>query len=59
MIASLAALKNHRGRPRVTVRPEQVHQLRSEGLSWRRIAKVLGIGSATAMRLFKSWRPSQ
>lgn len=53
MIASAAALKDHLGRPRVTVKPEQVHQLRSQGLSWRRIAKVLGIGTATAMRLFK------
>jgi hypothetical protein len=54
MIASAAALKNHVGRPRVTVKPEQVHQLRSQGLSWRRIAKVLEIGTATAMSLFKA-----
>ena len=54
MIASAAVLKDHLGRPRVTVKPEQVHQLRSRGLSWRRIAKVLGIGTATAMRLFKA-----
>jgi hypothetical protein len=54
MIASAAALKNHLGRPRVTVKPEQVHQLRSQGLSWRRIAKVLAIGTATAIRLFKT-----
>ena len=54
MIASAAALKNNLGRPRVTVKPEHVHQLRSQGLSWRRIAKVLGMGTATAMRLFKA-----
>ena len=54
MIASEAALKNRVGRPRVTAKPEQVHQLRSQGVSWRRIAKALGIGTATAMRLFKS-----
>jgi hypothetical protein len=55
MIASAAALNNRVGRPRVTVEPEQIHQLRSQGLSWRRIAKVLGIGTATAMRLCM-WR---
>ena len=54
MIASEAAVKNRGGRPRVTVKPEQVHQLKGEGASWRRIAKVTGIGTATAMRLFKS-----
>jgi DNA invertase Pin-like site-specific DNA recombinase len=53
MIASVGVL-NRVGRPPVTVEPEQVHQLRSQGLSWRRIAKALGIGTTTAMRLFKS-----
>jgi hypothetical protein len=42
------------GRPHVSATPEQVQQLRSEGISWRKIAKVLGIGTATAMRLFRS-----
>jgi len=38
----------------VTAKPVQVHQLRSQGTSWRRIAKALGIGTATAMRLLRS-----
>jgi hypothetical protein len=38
----------------VTAKPEQVHQLKSQGTSWRRIAKALGIGTATAMRLLMS-----
>ena len=43
----------HRGgRPPVNVAPAQVRQLREEGRSWRRIARVLGIGTATAMRLY-------
>jgi hypothetical protein len=54
MIAAVAALNSPVGRPRVTVKPEQVHLLRSQGASWRRVAKVLGIGTATAMRLFKA-----
>lgn len=39
------------GRPRVSVTPEQVWQLRGQGASWRQTAKALGIGTATAMRL--------
>ena len=54
MIASEAAVKNRGGRRRVTAKPEQVHQLKSQGTSWRRIAKALGIGTATAMRLLRS-----
>jgi hypothetical protein len=54
MIASEAVVKNRGGRPRVTAKPEQVRQLRSRGTSWRRTAKALGIGTATAMRLLSS-----
>ena len=32
------------GRPRVTVTPDQVKQLRNRGANWRRIAKALRIG---------------
>jgi len=42
------------GRPRVTVTPQQVWQLRSQGASWRQTAKALRIGTATAMRLVLS-----
>jgi DNA invertase Pin-like site-specific DNA recombinase len=45
------ATKNPVGRPRVSVTPEQVRRLRSQGASWRQTAKALGIGTATAMRL--------
>ncbi len=54
MIASEAVVKNRGGRPRVTATPEQVHQLIGQGISWRRVAKALGIGTATAMRLLRS-----
>ena len=54
MIASEAVVKNRGGRPRVTATPEQVHQLIGQGISWRRAAKALGIGTATAMRLLRS-----
>jgi hypothetical protein len=43
MIASAAALNKCMGRPRVTAESERVYELRSQGESWRRIAKVLGI----------------
>jgi hypothetical protein len=35
----------------MNIKPEQVSQLRSQGASWRQIAKALGIGTATAMRV--------
>ena len=54
MITPEVAVKHRGGRPRVTAEPEQVHQLRSQGTSWRRTAKALGIGTATAMRLIRS-----
>jgi len=42
------------GRPRCRISSEQVRQLRDEGMSWRGIARVLGIGSATARRLYSA-----
>ena len=41
------------GRPRVKITPTEVHELRSRGASWRKIAKRLKIGTATVMRLFR------
>jgi hypothetical protein len=40
------------GRPRVGATPEQVLEAWSQWHSWRQTAKALGIGTATAMRLF-------
>src|SRR5690242_2542982 len=48
------ATKNPRGRPRVCIKPEAVAQMRSLGASWRQIGKAFQIGTATAMRLYKS-----
>ena len=45
--------KHSVGRPRVRIKPEDVNRLRSQGATWRQIAKTLRIGTATAMRLFK------
>jgi hypothetical protein len=42
------------GRPRVTIKPQIVWELRNRGTSWRTIAKLLKIGTATAIRLFRS-----
>jgi len=41
-------------RPPVHITPEQVRELKDRGASWREIAKTLGIGTATAMRPFRS-----
>jgi len=54
MMASNAAAKRRVGRPSVRIKPEQVDELKRRGVSWRRIGKVLGIGTATAMRLSRS-----
>lgn len=51
--------KHPGGRPRVPVEPEQVGRLRYQQLSWRRIAKALGIGTATAMRLYDASRQAR
>jgi DNA invertase Pin-like site-specific DNA recombinase len=50
----MIGVKHRVGRPNVRIQPEQVGQLKSQGVSWRRIGRALGIGTATAMRLFKS-----
>jgi DNA invertase Pin-like site-specific DNA recombinase len=50
----MIGVKHRVGRPSVRIKPEQVGQLKSQGVSWRRIGRALGIGTATAMRLFKS-----
>jgi hypothetical protein len=54
MTASEATVNRRVGRPRVNINPEEVGQLRAQGMSWRKIGKALGIGTATATRLFKS-----
>ena len=54
MTACRAETKRRVGRPSVTINPEQVDEMKRQGLSWRRIARVLGIGTATAMRLLRS-----
>jgi hypothetical protein len=54
MIASNVATKRRVGRPSVSIKPEQVDELKRQDVSWRQIGKMLGIGTATAMRLFRS-----
>lgn len=49
--------KRGRGRPRCNTTVEDVRQVRSQGLTWRQIGKRLGIGSATAMRLYSPSNP--
>jgi hypothetical protein len=54
MIGNETRQKHPVGRPRVGIKPGQVSQLRTQGVSWRQIARALGIGTATAMRLVRS-----
>jgi DNA invertase Pin-like site-specific DNA recombinase len=55
-----AGLRNARakgkrlGRPRVTTDAARIGLLRSQGLSWAKIAKELGIGEGTVYRLARS-----
>jgi DNA invertase Pin-like site-specific DNA recombinase len=42
------------GRPRVSVDAEQIRQLRAQGLSWRAIAKSVGLGLGTVRRVAQS-----
>jgi len=50
----LRAARPRVGRPTVSIKPKQVGGLKSQGLSWRRIARALRIGTASAMRLYRS-----
>jgi len=51
----VAMVKRAVGRPRCAVDPLEVVRLRHElGLSWRTLARQLAIGTATAMRLYRS-----
>jgi hypothetical protein len=54
MTAPEATRSHEVGRPKVDIQPEQVGELRDQGMSWRKIGKALAIGTATAMRLFRS-----
>ena len=53
MIVLNNPLKHHIGRPRVNVTPEQVIERRNQGISWRKIATTLAVGTATAIRLYR------
>jgi hypothetical protein len=54
MIEGVTPNTNPVGRPRVRITPERVRELKDRGASWREIGKALRIGTATAMRLFRS-----
>ncbi|GGH06719.1 hypothetical protein GCM10011586_23610 [Silvibacterium dinghuense] len=38
------------GRPRAYANPDQIRELRGQGVPWRAIARQMGIGTGTAMR---------
>ncbi len=42
-----------RGRPRATVDPNELRRLRGQGLSFRQIARTLGIAPSTAFHLWR------
>lgn len=42
------------GRPRAVFRRDQVVKLRTEGKSWRQIAKMCGVGTTTVRRAYKN-----
>ena len=53
MAAAADVSKTKGGRPKSSVTSADVLKLRSEGRSWRDLARALGIGTATAIRLSK------
>jgi DNA invertase Pin-like site-specific DNA recombinase len=54
MMPSGIPARNRVGRPPVLATAQEVERLRSQGNSWRKIARRLRIGTATAMRLVRS-----
>jgi hypothetical protein len=51
-IADASRQNRKGGRPPVRVSGPRVRELRGAGMSWRSISRTLGIGTATAMRLY-------
>src|SRR5215470_778929 len=43
------------GRPKAVFRADLVPELRHSGLSWRQIARKLGVGVATVRRAYRDW----
>jgi DNA invertase Pin-like site-specific DNA recombinase len=43
------------GRPRVTVDPDRLRELRGKGIGWKKIACHLGVGVGTLLRAAKGW----
>jgi len=41
------------GRPRVVFHRDQVIQPRAQGLSWRQIAKAMGVGTTTVRKVYQ------
>ena len=50
----VGAAKARIGRPRANYSQELLHFMRTKGLSWREIARQLGIGVTTARRAYKT-----
>jgi len=44
------------GRPRVIFRHDQVFELRNQGVPWRQIAKICGVGVTTVRRAYQSMK---
>jgi DNA invertase Pin-like site-specific DNA recombinase len=59
-----AGMKNARakgtriGRPRANVDPAQIARLRAQGLSWKKIAKQMGLGVGTLYRVAPANKPT-
>ncbi len=47
------------GRPKAVFRRDQVAALRSQGLSWRRVARSLGVGEGTVRRVLAQAAPAK
>jgi hypothetical protein len=53
-VRNLSRTHHRLGRPRVDIDGREVVRLRAAGASWRDIAAMLGVGTATAMRAYRA-----
>lgn len=51
-------VKRKVGRPRINIRPEQIRDLRDQGLSFRKIAAQTGFGYGSVRRALKAYENS-
>ena len=57
-IRNARAKGKHIGRPRANVDAAQIARLRAQGLSWKKVAKQMGLGVGTLYRVTPANKPT-